>query len=97
MLKKELKVEILMQEKIFLNTMMYQKQAIGLLGGSLPLKEAPALIPIIAAPDDSPDWHARWSTATARIGADLKDALGDVQFWRVSDTGEVLAMRSPTW
>lgn len=47
-------------------------------------------LPVIAAPDDRPNWATIWRAQTASVLAANAEHLAGLEFWRLSDTGEIL-------
>ena len=82
-----------------LNGMIEQKIAARLMPRTERRAAAPLhLVPVVAAPDSRPDWRGRWLGAALAYLAKV-EALRDIQFWRLSNMGEVLESFSleDTW
>lgn len=66
-----------------------QKVESGFLPGGRAVLRAHQPIPIVAAPDSDPQWVARWRLETEHLRKDLAPLLGDLRFWRLSDSGDI--------
>jgi hypothetical protein len=78
-----------------LNGMVAQKTHIGLLApGAYRASSWPALVPVVAAPDDREDWVRRWTDAIARSRT-ASPPLAGLRFWRLSDEGEIVEEHQP--
>ena len=72
-----------------------QKMQIGLLpaSASVPAIRS-AFLPVIAAPDDRRNWATIWRTQTASVRAANAEHLAGLEFWRLSESGEILERAS---
>jgi hypothetical protein len=75
-----------------LATLATQKRSVDLLRAALPaLLAGGPLVPVIAAPDDSPSWAERWRTAISTVRERVPTLLADLRMWRLDrDTGAVV-------
>ena len=78
-----------------INKMVQQKVDAGLLPGTVPSLECTHIVPVVAAPDQRRGWDDIWRRETARVRKTLGPLLGGLQFWKLSDVGEVLEEIQP--
>ena len=79
-----------------LGAMIDQKAAATVIPLECPRPTAtPRLVPCIAAPDESPDWPARWHRALRDRTPQLRAALADPAFIRLSEHGRILEFLTP--
>lgn len=79
--------------RTMLAKMVEQKAEVGLLPAGTTVSSASdgtAFVPVVAAPDDNPDWDARWRQRSDELRQRLGHLLHGLRFWRLSATGEIL-------
>lgn len=76
--------------------MLQQKRRVGLVPPHCPnVAPTPRVIPWVAAPDDDPDWAARWTHDTQALRIRLAPLLMNLRWVRLTEHGDVLEVTLP--